>query len=67
MSNILNKLWEIALLVVKQVDVIWNFLNTRFGFSILTFEIGFVPIDLISYSLITLVGFWFVKALIPTA
>jgi len=72
MENIILNLWEIAETLIKNVSRVWQWLNEPFtiGFTLFGFEISlgtFVPIHLIGTGILVLLGFWFVKSLLPGA
>lgn len=72
MENIILNLWEIAETLIKNVSRVWQWLNEPFtiGFTLFGFEISlgtFVPIHLIGAGILVLLGFWFIKSLLPGA
>lgn len=72
MENILSNLWDIAITLIENVSLIWDWLNKPFniGFELFGFTISlgsFVPIQLIGGGILVLIGFWFVKSLLPAA
>lgn len=72
MENILENLWNIAISLIENVNVIWEWLNKPFKLAIdlKIFEINlgsFVPVYLIGGGILVLIGFWFIKSLLPAA
>lgn len=72
MENILENLWDIAISLIENVNTIWEWLNKPFKLAIdlKIFEINlgsFVPIQLIGAGILVLIGFWFIKSLLPAA
>lgn len=72
MENIILNLWEIAETLIKNISRVWQWLNEPFtiGFKLFGFEISlgtFVPIHLIGAGILVLLGFWFIKSLLPGA
>lgn len=72
MENIIGNLWDIAETLIKNINRVWEWLNEPFyiGFELFGFTISlgsFVPIQLIGTGILVLLGFWFIKALLPGA
>ena len=72
MENILENLWNIAVSLIENVSSIWEWLNKPFKLAIdlKIFEINlgsFVPIHLLGGGILVLIGFWFIKSLLPAA
>ena len=72
MNNILGNLWDIAISLIENVNKVWEWLNEPFNISFelfgFTINLGsFVPIQLIGTGILVLLGFWFIKALLPGA
>lgn len=72
MENILGNLWDIAIALIENVNDIWEWLNKPFKLEIdlVIFQINlgsFVPIYLIGGGILVLIGFWFIKSLLPAA
>ena len=72
MENILSNLWDIAITLIENVNKVWEWLNKPFelkiDLDIFQVNLGsFVPIHLLGAGIIVLIGFWFIKSLIPAA
>lgn len=72
MENILSNLWDIAIALIENVSAIWDWLNKPFKLEIdlVLFQINlgsYVPIHLIGGGILVLIGFWFIKSLLPAA
>ena len=72
MENILSNLWDIAITLIENVNKVWEWLNKPFELKIdlVIFQVNlgsFVPIHLLGAGIIVLIGFWFIKSLIPAA
>ena len=72
MEHILSNLWDIAIALIENVNAVWEWLNKPYniGFELFGFTISlgsFVPIHLIGGGILVLIGFWVVKALLPSA
>lgn len=72
MENILINLWEIAESLIRNISKVWQWLNEPFeiGFELFGYSISlgsFVPLHLIGGGILVLLGFWFIKALLPGA
>ena len=72
MENILINLWEIAESLIRNISKVWQWLNEPFeiGFELFGYNISlgsFVPLHLIGSGILILLGFWFIKSLLPGA
>lgn len=72
MTGIFKTLWDTALVLLNVIGSVWEWLNTELslGFTVFGFEVNiasFVPIEFLGYGIITLLVFWFIKALVPVA
>lgn len=72
MENILENLWNIAVSLIENVNIVWDWLNKPFKLEIdlVLFKLNFgsfVPIHFLGAGIIILIGFWFIKSLIPAA
>lgn len=78
MENILINLWEIAETLIKNINRVWEWLNTEISFSIpikipiilpdgIEIALGYSPLELLGAGILVLLGLWVIKSLAPTA
>lgn len=78
MEDVFITLWEIAETLIKNINRIWQWLNTEISFNIpikipvilpdgIEIALGYSPIELLGAGILVLLGLWVIKSLAPTA
>lgn len=76
MENIFVNLWEIAETIIKNINKVWNWLNTEIAFNIpiripvvlpdgIEVSLGYSPLELLGVGILVLLGLWAIKSLAP--
>ena len=76
MEDIFNTLWNIAETIIKNINRVWEWLNTDISINIpikipvilpdgIAVSLGYSPIELLGAGILVLLGLWILKSLIP--
>lgn len=78
MENIFINLWEIAESIIKNINIVWSWLNTEIAIKIpiripvvlpdgIEISLGYSPLQLLGVGILVLLGLWVIKSLAPMA
>lgn len=76
MEDIFNTLWNIAETIIRNINRVWEWLNTDISINIpvkipvilpdgIAISLGYSPIELLGAGILVLLGLWILKSLIP--
>lgn len=76
MEDIFLNLWEITEIIIKNINKVWEWLNSDLSINIpikipvilpdgIAISLGYSPIELIGVGILFLLGLWVIKSLIP--
>lgn len=78
MEDIFNTLWNIAETIIRNINRVWVWLNTKISISIpikipvilpdgIEVSLGYSPMELLGAGILILLGLWIIKSLTPMA
>lgn len=78
MEDIFNTLWNIAETIIKNINIVWQWLNTEIAINIpiripvvlpdgIEISLGYSPLQLLGVGILVLLGLWVIKNLAPMA
>ena len=78
MENIFENLWNIAVTLIKNINKVWEWLNTEISINIpikipvvlpdgIEVTLGYSPLELLGVGILVLLGLWVIKSLAPMA
>jgi len=76
MENIFLRLWEMAEVIIKNINKVWEWLNNDLSINIpikipvilpdgIAVSLGYSPIELLGAGILVLLGLWVIKSIIP--
>lgn len=76
MENIFENLWNIAVTLIKNINKVWEWLNTEISINIpikipvvlpdgIEVSLGYSPLELLGVGILVLLGLWLIKSLVP--